>query len=229
MYFEEGIWARRMLGVIYDELCYRLILSHFDDKRLRKVTSGILGSGQCCDNCRSGWVQSLSCHRSCDDDDDDVMCLCSVWRQVMQTGSCRTLVCVRISWWRPSVSWRRGLASQRPSSSCGAQWVDTFLSQISFTHDSLCNVFYWLCLCQNSQRVPERFRKHSVFGIGKEISECWWKALGRELIAEQYLTEATGHNKFATLCKLTSKVLFMFISLKIGSIHVKKCVWIMVC
>ncbi|TRY97819.1 hypothetical protein DNTS_014955, partial [Danionella cerebrum] len=32
----------------------RLILCHFEDKRLRKVTSGILGSSQCCDNCRSG-------------------------------------------------------------------------------------------------------------------------------------------------------------------------------
>lgn len=66
-----------------------------------------------------------------------------------------------------------------------------------------------LCWCQNSQRVPDRYRKHSHFGIGKDFSECWWKALGRELIAEQYLTEATGHNKFATLCKLTAKVLWM--------------------
>lgn len=34
----------------------KLILSHFEDKQLRKVTSGIMGTDQCCDNCRSGWV-----------------------------------------------------------------------------------------------------------------------------------------------------------------------------
>uniref|UniRef100_A0A671RKZ4 DNA 3'-5' helicase n=1 Tax=Sinocyclocheilus anshuiensis TaxID=1608454 RepID=A0A671RKZ4_9TELE len=32
----------------------KLILCHFEDKRLRKVTSGIMGSSDCCDNCRSG-------------------------------------------------------------------------------------------------------------------------------------------------------------------------------
>uniref|UniRef100_A0A8B9LDV4 DNA 3'-5' helicase n=1 Tax=Astyanax mexicanus TaxID=7994 RepID=A0A8B9LDV4_ASTMX len=32
----------------------KLILSHFEDKQLRKVTSGILGTDKCCDNCRCG-------------------------------------------------------------------------------------------------------------------------------------------------------------------------------
>lgn len=38
----------------------RLILSHFEDKQLRKVTSGIMGTGKCCDNCKAGYV-SVAC------------------------------------------------------------------------------------------------------------------------------------------------------------------------
>lgn len=30
----------------------RIILSHFEDKQLRKVSSGIMGTEECCDNCR---------------------------------------------------------------------------------------------------------------------------------------------------------------------------------
>uniref|UniRef100_A0A8C7KZP9 DNA 3'-5' helicase n=1 Tax=Oncorhynchus kisutch TaxID=8019 RepID=A0A8C7KZP9_ONCKI len=37
----------------------KLILSHFEDKQLRKVTSGIMGTDQCCDNCRSGAVNRV--------------------------------------------------------------------------------------------------------------------------------------------------------------------------
>ncbi|XP_072514238.1 bifunctional 3'-5' exonuclease/ATP-dependent helicase WRN isoform X2 [Salminus brasiliensis] len=32
----------------------KLILSHFEDKQLRKVTSGIMGTDKCCDNCKFG-------------------------------------------------------------------------------------------------------------------------------------------------------------------------------
>uniref|UniRef100_A0AAY5EVW8 DNA 3'-5' helicase n=1 Tax=Electrophorus electricus TaxID=8005 RepID=A0AAY5EVW8_ELEEL len=32
----------------------KLILSHFEDKQLRKITSGIMGTSKCCDNCKSG-------------------------------------------------------------------------------------------------------------------------------------------------------------------------------
>uniref|UniRef100_A0A3B3QYM0 DNA 3'-5' helicase n=1 Tax=Paramormyrops kingsleyae TaxID=1676925 RepID=A0A3B3QYM0_9TELE len=35
-------------------LSFRLILSHFEDKQLRKVTSGIMETEACCDNCKSG-------------------------------------------------------------------------------------------------------------------------------------------------------------------------------
>ncbi|KFV91123.1 Werner syndrome ATP-dependent helicase, partial [Eurypyga helias] len=31
----------------------KIILSHFEDKQLRKVSSGIMGTEECCDNCRS--------------------------------------------------------------------------------------------------------------------------------------------------------------------------------
>ncbi|XP_039189672.1 Werner syndrome ATP-dependent helicase isoform X2 [Crotalus tigris] len=31
----------------------RIILSHFEDKQLRKASTGIMGTGKCCDNCRS--------------------------------------------------------------------------------------------------------------------------------------------------------------------------------
>ncbi|XP_057184109.1 bifunctional 3'-5' exonuclease/ATP-dependent helicase WRN isoform X2 [Triplophysa rosa] len=132
----------------------KLILSHFEDKRLRKVTSGILGSDRCCDNCRSGVKEG----------DADGL------QQDFGLCSYQLMKAIRI------MEERFGITAP-----------------ILFLRGS------------NSQRVPDRYRKHSHFGIGKDISECWWKALGRELIAEQYLMEATGHNKFATLCKLTQK------------------------
>uniref|UniRef100_A0A8C1MXQ1 ATP-dependent DNA helicase n=1 Tax=Cyprinus carpio TaxID=7962 RepID=A0A8C1MXQ1_CYPCA len=36
----------------------KLILCHFEDKRLRKVTSGIMGSSNCCDNCLTHFPQN---------------------------------------------------------------------------------------------------------------------------------------------------------------------------
>lgn len=65
-------------------------------------------------------------------------------------------------------------------------------------------IFFFL---QTSQRVPDRFRQDALFGVGRGVSEAWWRALGRELISEKYLMEASGYNKFSTLCKLTPKVL----------------------
>ncbi|CAB1319015.1 unnamed protein product, partial [Coregonus sp. 'balchen'] len=44
----------------------KLILSHFEDKQLRKVTSGIMGTDQCCDNCRSGAVNRVSVNDTVD-------------------------------------------------------------------------------------------------------------------------------------------------------------------
>lgn len=132
----------------------KLILCHFEDKRLRKVTSGILGSSQCCDNCRSG----------VNEEDLEVL--------QQDFGLCAYQLMKAIS----VMEERFGITAP-----------------ILFLRGSC------------SQRVPERFRKHSLFGIGRDVSETWWKALGRELIAEKYLMEVTGHSKFTTLCKITTK------------------------
>uniref|UniRef100_A0A8B9RKF7 DNA 3'-5' helicase n=1 Tax=Astyanax mexicanus TaxID=7994 RepID=A0A8B9RKF7_ASTMX len=43
----------------------KLILSHFEDKQLRKVTSGILGTDKCCDNCRCGVTKELKDFGAC--------------------------------------------------------------------------------------------------------------------------------------------------------------------
>uniref|UniRef100_A0A8C2H5Q0 ATP-dependent DNA helicase n=1 Tax=Cyprinus carpio TaxID=7962 RepID=A0A8C2H5Q0_CYPCA len=129
----------------------KLILCHFEDKRLRKVTSGIMGSSNCCDNCRSG-------------EDPEVV--------LQDFGSCAYQLMKAIS----AMDERFGITAP-----------------ILFLRGS------------TSQRVPDRFWKHSLFGIGRATSETWWKALSRELVAEKYLMETTGHSKFSTLCKLTPK------------------------
>ncbi|XP_056121525.1 bifunctional 3'-5' exonuclease/ATP-dependent helicase WRN isoform X2 [Rhinichthys klamathensis goyatoka] len=132
----------------------KLILCHFEDKRLRKVTSGILGSSECCDNCRTGVDRG---------DPEGVL---------QDFGSCAYQLMKAVR----TMDERFGITAP-----------------ILFLRGS------------SSQRVPDRFRKHSLFGIGRDISDSWWKALSRELVAEKYLIEATGHNKFSTLCKLTPK------------------------
>uniref|UniRef100_A0A671S7I8 DNA 3'-5' helicase n=1 Tax=Sinocyclocheilus anshuiensis TaxID=1608454 RepID=A0A671S7I8_9TELE len=129
----------------------KLILCHFEDKRLRKVTSGIMGSSDCCDNCRSG-------------EDPEVV--------LQDFGSCAYQLMKAIR----AMDERFGITAP-----------------ILFLRGS------------TSQRVPDHFRAHSLFGIGRETSETWWKALSRELVAEKYLMETTGHSKFSTLCKLTPK------------------------
>uniref|UniRef100_A0A9J8AT61 DNA 3'-5' helicase n=1 Tax=Cyprinus carpio carpio TaxID=630221 RepID=A0A9J8AT61_CYPCA len=128
----------------------KLILCHFEDKRLRKVTSGIMGS-----------ISLLS------------VCLQTDPEVVLQDfGSCAYQLMKAIS----AMDERFGITAP-----------------ILFLRGS------------TSQRVPDRFWKHSLFGIGRATSETWWKALSRELVAEKYLMETTGHSKFSTLCKLTPK------------------------
>uniref|UniRef100_A0AAZ3Q196 DNA 3'-5' helicase n=1 Tax=Oncorhynchus tshawytscha TaxID=74940 RepID=A0AAZ3Q196_ONCTS len=131
----------------------KLILSHFEDKQLRKVTSGIMGTDQCCDNCRSGWV-FLDGGRQ----DYGVLAF-----QLMGAVSAM---------------------GERFGSS----------APILFLRGSY------------SQRVPEKYRCHPLFGAGKSVSEPCWKALARELVNEEYLKEATGTSKFCVLCKITPKV-----------------------
>ncbi|XP_058268435.1 bifunctional 3'-5' exonuclease/ATP-dependent helicase WRN isoform X2 [Hemibagrus wyckioides] len=136
----------------------KLILSHFEDKQLRKVTSGIMGTGKCCDNCKSGPTKSQS--QDCSEQDVEDFGVCAF--QLM-----------------------------------GA--VSAMGEKFGITAPIL------LLRGSTAQRVPERFRQHTLFGAGRGVSEAWWRALGRELISEKYLMEASGYNKFTTLCILTPK------------------------
>ncbi|NXU91217.1 WRN helicase, partial [Xiphorhynchus elegans] len=137
----------------------KIILSHFEDKQLRKVSSGIMGTEECCDNCRS-----------------------------------------------------RGSSHAVPSDSQG-DWQDfgkqahQLLSAVSALEEKFGTRMPILLLRgSNSQRLPERFRRHPLFGSGKEWPENWWKLLCQQLIMEGFLKEVLGqNNKFATTCALTQK------------------------
>ncbi|XP_052381983.1 bifunctional 3'-5' exonuclease/ATP-dependent helicase WRN [Oncorhynchus keta] len=137
----------------------KLILSHFEDKQLRKVTSGIMGTDQCCDNCRSGAVNRVGVNDTVDGGRQDYGVLAF---QLMGAVSAM---------------------GERFGSS----------APILFLRGSY------------SQRVPEMYRCHPLFGAGKSVSEPCWKALARELVNEEYLREATGTSKFCVLCKITPK------------------------
>lgn len=91
-------------------------------------------------------------------------------------------------------------------------WLENTLHALmEYLLKHICQLISLLCsslwFLQTSQRIPDRFRQHTLFGTGKGVSEAWWRALGRELISEKYLMETSGYNKFSTLCKLTPKVL----------------------
>uniref|UniRef100_A0AAR2KDX6 ATP-dependent DNA helicase n=1 Tax=Pygocentrus nattereri TaxID=42514 RepID=A0AAR2KDX6_PYGNA len=130
------------------------ILSHFEDKQLRKVTSGILGTSKCCDN----YLKFTYTWKGSSDQD------------LKDFGPCAFQL-------------------------MGA--VSAMGEKFGITAPIL------LLRGSNSQKVPERFRKHPLYGAERSVSEAWWRALGRELISEKYLMESTGYNKFSTLCKLT--------------------------
>ncbi|XP_060764194.1 bifunctional 3'-5' exonuclease/ATP-dependent helicase WRN isoform X2 [Neoarius graeffei] len=136
----------------------KLILSHFEDKQLRKVTSGILGTAKCCDNCKSGPIKTAL--QDCSDQD------------VQDFGACAFQLMGAVS-------------------AMGEKFGITAPIQ--------------LLRGSTSQRVPERFWQHALFGAGKSVSQAWWRALGRELISEKYLMETSGYKKFTTLCKLAPK------------------------
>lgn len=58
----------------------------------------------------------------------------------------------------------------------------------------------------NSQRLPDKYRGHRLFGAGKEQAESWWKTLSHHLIAEGFLVEVPKENKYIKTCSLTKKV-----------------------
>uniref|UniRef100_A0A670KBG6 DNA 3'-5' helicase n=1 Tax=Podarcis muralis TaxID=64176 RepID=A0A670KBG6_PODMU len=119
----------------------KIILSHFEDKQLRKASSGIMGTEKCCDNCRSRILA----------------------RQAYQLMSA---VC--------ALNERFGMG------------VPVLFLRGSY-----------------SERLPEQYRSHPLFGSGKDWPENWWKSLGRQLILEGFLIEVSGQRKFTTKCKLT--------------------------
>ncbi|KAJ1107554.1 hypothetical protein NDU88_004944 [Pleurodeles waltl] len=136
----------------------RIILSHFEDKQLRKATSGIMGTDSCCDNCRSRSQNNLTV-------DNLEESLKDFGKQAYQLMSAISALGERFGSGVP-VLFLRG---------------------------------------SNSQRLPDKYRCHPLFGSGKDQSENWWKALARLLIGECYLKEASGINKFAVTCGLTKK------------------------
>uniref|UniRef100_A0A8B9IVG9 DNA 3'-5' helicase n=1 Tax=Amazona collaria TaxID=241587 RepID=A0A8B9IVG9_9PSIT len=149
------LYKLKMLGKIGEYLvsnsCRRkIILSHFEDKQLRKVSSGIMGTEDCCDNCRSsdfeGGLQDFG-------------------KQAYQLLS--------------AVSTLEGKFGTRVP--------------ILFLRGS------------SSQRLPNRYRSHPLFGSGKEWPENWWKLLCQQLIMEGFLKEVSKCNTFATMCMLTQK------------------------
>ncbi|XP_048877228.1 Werner syndrome ATP-dependent helicase homolog isoform X2 [Brienomyrus brachyistius] len=136
----------------------RLILSHFEDKQLRKVTSGIMETEACCDNCKSG----ATCGFSMED-------------------------------------------SKPQQYDFGKEAYD-LMSAVSALNERFGTAVPILLLRgSGSQRLPDSYRKHPLFGAGRNRPEVWWKALTRQLIGEGYLKEATGHSRFSMLCKLTSQ------------------------
>ncbi|NWQ87707.1 WRN helicase, partial [Burhinus bistriatus] len=136
----------------------KIILSHFEDKQLRKVSSGITGTEECCDNCRS----RASCFAVSSDSEGGLQ---DFGKQAYQ-----------------------------------------LLSAVSALEEKFGTRIPILFLRgSGSQRLPDRYRRHPLFGSGKDWPENWWKMLCQQLIMEGFLKEASGHNKFATTCMLTQK------------------------
>nr|DBA28634.1 TPA: hypothetical protein GDO54_008962 [Pyxicephalus adspersus] len=136
----------------------RIILSHFEDKQLRKASSGIMGTEKCCDNCKTRLKYNLPVK----DVEDSLQ---DFGPQVLQLLSAVEALGEKFGTGVP-VLFLRG---------------------------------------STSQRLPDRYRCHPLFGRGKSHTEVFWKALARVLITEGYLRESTGRNKFATTCGLTTK------------------------
>ncbi|XP_065541088.1 bifunctional 3'-5' exonuclease/ATP-dependent helicase WRN isoform X5 [Lathamus discolor] len=157
------LYKLKMLGKIGKYLvsnsCRRkIILSHFEDKQLRKVSSGIMGTEDCCDNCRS----RASCFAVPSDFEGGLQ---DFGKQAYQLLS----------------------AVSTLEEKFGTKVPILFLRGSS------------------SQRLPNRYRRHPLFGSGKEWPENWWKLLCQQLIMEGFLKEVSKRNVFATTCVLTQK------------------------
>uniref|UniRef100_A0A8D2KV49 ATP-dependent DNA helicase n=1 Tax=Varanus komodoensis TaxID=61221 RepID=A0A8D2KV49_VARKO len=136
----------------------KVILSHFEDKQLRKSSSGIMGTEKCCDNCR---FRKIHCTPVVDTED-------SFEDFGQQAYKLMSAVC--------ALNERFGMS------------VPVLFLRGSY-----------------SQRLPDKYRTHALFGTGKDWPEHSWKALGRRLVLEGFLKEVSGQNKFSTVCQLAQK------------------------
>ncbi|XP_069598300.1 bifunctional 3'-5' exonuclease/ATP-dependent helicase WRN isoform X2 [Ranitomeya imitator] len=136
----------------------KIILSHFEDKQLRKVSSGIMGTEKCCDNCKTRLRHNISIT----DQEDSLQ---DFGPQAFQLLSAVEALGEKFGTGVP-VLFLRG---------------------------------------STSQRLPDRYRCHHLFGKGKDVSEAFWKALARQLITEGFLQELSGRTKFAITCGITTK------------------------
>ncbi|XP_028382700.1 Werner syndrome ATP-dependent helicase isoform X1 [Phyllostomus discolor] len=136
----------------------QIILSHFEDKQLRKASVGIMGTEKCCDNCKFRLDHCLSI-----DESDDV------------------------------------------SQDLGPQAFQ-LLSAISVLGEMFgIGVPILFLRGSTSQRLPDHYRTHRMFGSGKDRTVSWWKALSHQLTAEGFLAEVPGRSKFIKTCTLTKK------------------------
>uniref|UniRef100_A0ABI7YXR6 DNA 3'-5' helicase n=1 Tax=Felis catus TaxID=9685 RepID=A0ABI7YXR6_FELCA len=149
----------KMENYLLSRRCRRqIILSHFEDKQLRKASVGIMETEKCCDNCRSRLDRCFSI----DDSDDTPQ---DFGPQAFQLLSAVNILGEKFGIGLP----------------------------ILFLRGS------------NSQRLADQYRRHDLFGNGKDHTENWWKALSRQLMTEGFLTEIPGSSKFIRICTLTKK------------------------
>ncbi|XP_066091205.1 bifunctional 3'-5' exonuclease/ATP-dependent helicase WRN isoform X2 [Saccopteryx bilineata] len=149
----------KMKKYLYSSGCRRrIILSHFEDKQLRKASLGITGTEKCCDNCK------------------------------FRLGHCFSID-----------------DSEDPSQDFGSQAFQ-LLSAVNILGETFgIGVPILFLQGSSSQRIPDKYRSHRLFGAGKDRKRCWWKALSHLLMTEGFLTEVSGHNRFVKICTLTQK------------------------
>ncbi|XP_052018497.1 bifunctional 3'-5' exonuclease/ATP-dependent helicase WRN isoform X3 [Apodemus sylvaticus] len=149
----------KMEKYLHSSQCRRqIILSHFEDKQLKKASLGIMGTEKCCDNCRP-----------------------------------RLNHCFPVN------------NSEETSQDFGPQAFQ-LLSAVDVLQEKFgIGIPILFLRGSNSQRLPDKYRGHRLFGAGKEQTESWWKALSYHLIAEGFLVEVPRQSKFIKTCSLTEK------------------------
>ncbi|XP_005398445.1 PREDICTED: Werner syndrome ATP-dependent helicase isoform X2 [Chinchilla lanigera] len=136
----------------------QIILSHFEDRKLRKASLGIMGTEKCCDNCRS-----------------------------------RLNHCYSIN------------DSDETSQDFGPQ-AFLLLSAVDILQGKFgIGIPILFLRGSSSQRLPDKYRRHKLFGAGKDQTESWWKAFYCQLMTEGFLKDVPGSSKFIKMCTLTEK------------------------